>query len=132
MNGEGAGPAGARARPPAVPTPPRSLSLVSLACVLGTIAATLWIVAVVRQVMGAGGIGSLTADLALYAFAAATLLLLVPAVQAVRAARRAERAVASDLVAARVETAAATSSAWVALGYAAATWLQCTLSMPAR
>jgi polar amino acid transport system permease protein len=44
-------------------------------------------------------------------------------VAAVRAARRARDALPADLVAARVESAAARSSAWVAIGYAAAAGL---------
>jgi polar amino acid transport system permease protein len=112
-----------RARPPSIPVPPRRLSLGALAIALGVIAATFWAIAAVRAAMAAGGIGSALADGGLYAFGAATLVLLLPAVAAVRAARRARAALPADLVAARVESAAARSSAWVAIGYAAAAGL---------
>jgi polar amino acid transport system permease protein len=115
--------AGLPARPPSIPKPPRRLSLAALAGVLGLSAAAFWVIGAVRQAMAAGGIGSLAADLTLYAAAAATLLLLLPAVRAIRAARRARAAVATDLVTARVEAAAGETSAWVAIGYAAAALL---------
>lgn len=113
----------AGAPPPSVPTPPVGLSLTALAGALAVIAATLWAIAAVRQAMAAAAIQSALADALLFGFGALTLLLLLPATASVRAARRARGALPGDLVAARVESAAARSAAGVALGYAAAALL---------
>ena len=77
----------------------------------------------VRQAMAEGGIGSAGATVALYAFAAGTLLLLIPAVRGWLAARRAKEAIPQDLVTARVATAAGQTWSGVAIGYAAAALL---------
>ena len=76
-----------RERPPSVPTPPSRLSLAALACALGVAAAAFWVAGAVQGAMAGGGIGTTVADIALYAFAAATLLLLIPAVRSLIAAR---------------------------------------------
>lgn len=112
-----------RERPPSIPTPPTTLSITALACALGVATAAFWVVAAVRHAMAGGGIGSTAADLVLYAFAVATFLLLVPAVRGYQAARRAQAAVGSDLVTARVETAAGQTWSGVAIGYSVAVLL---------
>lgn len=114
---------GLRARPPSIPRPPTTLSATALACALGVAALAFWVAAAVRQALAADGVGSTGTDLALFALAAATLLLLIPAVRGRQAAQRARAAVASDLVTARVETAAGQTWSGVAIGYAAAALL---------
>ena len=109
-----------RTRPPSVPKPPETFALLALAIALGVAAAAFWIAEAVRRAMAGGGIGSTTADLALYGFALATLLLLIPAWRGYRAAKRAKAALAGNLVTARVETAAGETWSGVAIGYAAA------------
>ena len=122
MSGERAT-ASLRERPPSIPSPPVTLSVTALACALGVAALAFWVVTAVRQAMTAGGIASTGATLALYAFAAATLLLLFPAVRGWLAARRAKDAIPGDLVTARVETASGQTWSGVAIGYAAAALL---------
>ncbi len=122
MSGERAA-AGLRERPPSVPRPPSTLALVALAVALGVAATAFWVADVVRRAMADGGIGSTVTDILLFAFAAATLLLLLPAWRGWRAAKRAQAALASDLVTARVATAAGETWSGVAIGYAVAALL---------
>ncbi|HEX6010459.1 MAG TPA: amino acid ABC transporter permease [Geminicoccaceae bacterium] len=119
MSGERAA-AGPRQRPPSIPKPPSTFALVAVATALGVAAAAFWVTEAVRRAMAAGGIGSPVADVVLYAFAIATLLLLIPAWRGYQAARRAKDALGQDLAAARVETAAGETWSGVAIGYAAA------------
>ncbi|MFO1049404.1 MAG: amino acid ABC transporter permease [Geminicoccaceae bacterium] len=109
-----------RERPPSVPKPPSNFALVALAVALGVAAVSFWVADAVRRAMAGGGIGSTLVDVLLFAFACATLLLLVPAWRGWQAAKRAKAALAGDLVAARVETAAGETWSGVAIGYAAA------------
>ena len=122
MSGERAA-ATLRERPPSVPRPPSTFALVALAVALGVAAAAFAAAEAVRRAMAGGGIGSTLVDILLFAFAVATLLLLVPAWRGWQAAQRAKAALASDLVTARVETAAGETWSGVALGYAAAALL---------
>ena len=119
MSGERAA-ATLRERPPSVPRPPSTFALVALAVALGVAAAAFAAAEAVRRAMAGGGIGSTLVDVLLFAFAVATLLLLVPAWRGWQAAQRAKAALASDLVTARVETAAGETWSGVAIGYAAA------------
>ena len=119
MSGERAA-ATLRERPPSVPRPPSTFALVALAVALGVAAAAFAAAEAVRRAMAGGGIGSTLVDILLFAFAVATLLLLVPAWRGWQAAQRAKAALGSDLVTARVETAAGETWSGVAIGYAAA------------
>ena len=112
-----------RERPPSIPRPPNTLSIAALACALGVATAAFWVVAAVRRAMAGDGIYSTAADLVLYAFAVGTFLLLIPAVRGYQAARRAQAALGSDLVTARVESAAGQTWSGVAIGYAVAVLL---------
>jgi polar amino acid transport system permease protein len=112
-----------RARPPSVPKPPSTFALVALAVALGVAAVSFWVADAVRRAMAGGGIGSTLVDVLLFAFAAGTLLLLIPAWRGWQAAKRAQAAIATELVTARVATAAGETWSGVAIGYAAAALL---------
>ena len=112
-----------RTRPPSVPRPPRTFALLAIAIALGVAAAAFWIAEAVRRGKAGGGSGSTMVDVALFAFAFATLLLLIPAWRGWQSAKRAKAALTSDLVTARVETAAGETWSGVAIGYAVAALL---------
>ncbi|HZF35614.1 MAG TPA: amino acid ABC transporter permease [Candidatus Angelobacter sp.] len=109
-----------RWRAPSLPKDPTALSTVALAVGLAVVAATWWVAAAVRGAMADAQVSSALVDGALLIGGIASLLLLLPAIAGVRSARRAWAArSASNIVAARVESAAAQTWCWFTFGYAA-------------
>jgi polar amino acid transport system permease protein len=110
-----------RWRAPSLPKDPSGFSVSALIVCMLSVAATWWVILEIRRVMAAHQVQILSVDVVLYGFFAATLILLIPAFKSVAAAARArEASAAGDVVAARVQGAAARTWCWYTYGYAAA------------
>ena len=109
-----------RWRAPSLPRDPTALSAVALIVAVIIVASTWWVAASIRGIMAEEQVSSTVVDGALLVCSIASLLLLLPAFAGLRSSRRAWTArFASDIVAARVESAAARTWCWFTFGYAA-------------
>ena len=109
-----------RWRAPSLPKDPTGFSVSAVLVCLLIVASTWWVIQAVREAMAARQVESLTVDLILYAFGAATIALFVPALRSVAASSRSRAASArGDIVEARVQGAAARTWCWYTYGYAA-------------
>ncbi len=112
---------GRRWRAPSLPKDPTPLAVLALAVGGATVAATWWVVDHLRAVIAAHELRLAGLDIGLVVFGLLASLLLFPAVKAVVTARRGSAAaLVPDVVAARVQGAAARTWCWYTLGYAAA------------
>jgi polar amino acid transport system permease protein len=108
-----------RWRAPSIPDDPSRLAWI--ACVVGaaTVMASWWVVDHLRGVMAVYDVQMVSVDIGLILFGIVTSVLLWPSVKAVQIAGRARAAaVAGDIVAARVQGAAARSWCLYTFGYA--------------
>jgi len=110
-----------RWRAPSFPKDPTGLAWGACAVGVGTVAATWWVIDVLRGVMAAYDLQITLVDVALVVFGLIISLLLFPSVKAVQVAGRARTAAAAgNIVEARVQGAAARTWCWYTFGYAAA------------
>ena len=105
-----------RWRAPSLPKDPTPLAVLALVVGGGTVAATWWVVDALRNLAIAYDLQFVAIDIGLI-----VSILLYPTIKAVTTARKATAAAAlSDIVAARVEGAAARTWCWYTLGYSTA------------
>jgi len=119
-----------RWRAPSFPKDPTAFAWVACAVGVFTVAATWWVIDDLRGVMAAHNIQITFVDVVLVIAGLIISVLLFPSVKAVQVAGRARAAAAArDIVAARVQGAAARTWCWYTLGYAASVILILALAL---